>query len=328
MPVGPWADSTASYVANYCMPHHSCSSHAYDCLYQDHHALARQCQGSSLPWLAHREASWVLWTRCSQLQQALHVRMHAGVTLEDLRIRQDVLSGLPVPIELREGSIARLHISGDWTFAKGLRPRVELSGVAVALRFGHAPRALQARAAAAAEPVQLPAVPGAGAEGGSAEGSAQSTAPTPSLTAAAVKQLLKRVCVDVRDVRVTLVDTCDTPRGTAVDTEGATGSTEPVAPAPLPAQSPRVALQHVPRVVRCTSAGVAFGHITTEGRNQPDARKASDGSAFVRAVDVDFQGMFWVPEAISVAQAVPPAALLSPAEAQPWLIVQPCSAKV
>lgn len=56
------------------------------------------------------------------------------MTFEDLRIRQDVLAPLQLPIEVREGRVGRLHMSGDWTYARGLRPRVVISDVSLQAR--------------------------------------------------------------------------------------------------------------------------------------------------------------------------------------------------
>jgi N-terminal region of Chorein or VPS13 len=240
--------------------------------------------------------------------------VHAGVTLEDLRIRQDVLSALVLPLELREGSIARLHISGDWTYAKGLRPRIEVSGVSVLAAFASSPRAL-ARAAAPPPPPPPPQ-PEAQGDGsdGSGAGASGAAAPEkrtpPSLSAAALRQLLKRICVEIKDVGITVVDsTADAGAGTRH-------------------ASPRAALQHVPRVVRSTSFGARITHITTEGPDQPVAARGLGGDAFARGLDIEFGGAFWVPEQVGVAQAVPPAVLRVEEDTREWRVVQPLTCKV
>ena len=235
-----------------------------------------------------------------------------------MRIRQDVLSALALPLELRNGAIRRLRISGDWTFAKGLRPSIEVNGVNVLLAFLPSPKVLQKRSAAAAATATGAPVPdtAAGAADSNASGGSDgASAPppaNPSFTAAAFRQLLKRVRVDVTDVTVTLIDS------TADDSANAQPS----------ARSPRGALRRMSRVVRTTTAGFSVSRVTTEGPEQPVAAVGTGGDPFARSIDVDFDGMWWVPEEVRVAQGVMPAVLTAHEDTREWLVVQPLTTTV
>lgn len=240
----------------------------------------------------------------------------AGFTLEDLRIRQDLLSALALPLALRGGEVKRLHVGGDWTFSKGLRPRIEVSGVNVQLAFLPSPRILRQRALAAADAASRPLELAAAAESdvqASADQPAGSSAQTRSV-AWVVQHLLQRVCIRCEDVSIVLVD-----------------STAVTAPAAASTTGAEEAVQSHLR--RCTSAGVRIQRITSEGPDQPVISKAAGSGAFARRIDIDVAGAFWAPEDVAredIARErhAPPEVLLAPADTQQWLVLQPFQCQV
>lgn len=197
---------------------------------------------------------------------------------------------LPVPLELIEGRIQRLRISGDWTFAKGLRPRVELAGVCVVVAVLPFRSRRGGRGA------------GAGGEQVTAAGGDGS-----SLTAAALRQLLRHACVDVKDVAVSAVDD--------IAGLGVVGV--------------------MPRVSRRTSVGVTLARVSMDG----EAAAGGGGGAgvdvvgagedsFVRRLLIDVTGLFWVPEEVSTRPQAVPEVLLSPEDTREWLVIEPFTCQV
>lgn len=225
---------------------------------------------------------------------------HAGVTLEDLRIRQEVLAPLALPLELTEGRVARLHVSGDWSLSQGLRPRLAMSGVVVRAR-------LRPQPPGAAHPPPPPPPP----DGSSGGGSSLRTAALRALPAGtALRQLLKRIRIDIEGVDVAIVDSVDA------------ASAAP--------QSPRRALQALPRIARAATFGFTVQRITTEGSETGAGAAAAGGEsgAFSRRITLDFGGAFWVPQAIACMQQAEPAAVLDAEDTRPWTVVHPTSAQV
>lgn len=107
----------------------------------------------------------------------------AGFTLDDICIRQDIFASLGLPLELHEGKIRRLHVSGDWTYSSGLRPRIEISGVRILARVTtpHGPPP----AASTSGPV---------------------TPATAKPSSSVLRSLLRRLCASLTDIEVVLVD--------------------------------------------------------------------------------------------------------------------------
>eukprot|EP00892_Ulva_mutabilis_P009193 jgi/Ulvmu1/6646/UM003_0284.1 len=113
----------------------------------------------------------------------LQIGWWSGFTLDDICIRQDIFASLGLPMELHEGKIRRLHISGDWTYSSGLRPRIEISGVRIIARV---------------------AVPNSSAAVSTT--SASATAATQKPSSSVLRALLRRLCAVIADVEVVLVD--------------------------------------------------------------------------------------------------------------------------
>lgn len=222
-----------------------------------------------------------------------------------------MLSALALPIALRGGEIKRLHVGGDWTFSKGLRPRVEISGVDVQLAFLPSARILQQRAIAAANAASRPFELAT-----AAEADAQASAPplqgqsAQSRSAAwVVQHLLQRLCIKCEDVNIVLVDS----------TALAAPTTASVEVQPHLAQS---------QLRRCTSAGLRIQQITSEGADQPVARKAAGSGAFARRLDVDVAGAFWAPEAVAHRPEGLPEVLITAEDSQDWLVLHPFQCEV
>lgn len=91
------------------------------------------------------------------------------------------------PLELAEGRIKRLHISGDWSYSAGIRPRIEISGVRVVARVR--------------PPHATPRPPGTKLQshGSSATG-------TPKPQASVLRSLLRRICCELTDLQFVAVD--------------------------------------------------------------------------------------------------------------------------
>lgn len=107
----------------------------------------------------------------------------AGFTLDDICVRQDIFASLGLPLELHEGKIRRLHISGDWTYSSGLRPRIEVSGVRIVAR------------------VTAPNGPSPAA---SSPGPVATAAQNPS--SSVLRGLLRRLCAILTDIEIILID--------------------------------------------------------------------------------------------------------------------------
>lgn len=222
---------------------------------------------------------------------------HAGVTLEDLRIRQEVLAPLALPLELTEGRVARLHVSGDWSLSQGLRPRLAMSGVVVRARLRPPPPG-------AAPPPPPPQQDGGG--GSSLRAAALRALPAGT----ALRQLLKRIRVDIEGVDIAVVDSVDA--------------------ATAAPQSPRAALRPLPRVSRAATLGFTVQRVTTEGTDGAAGASAASGEsgAFQRRITLDFGGAFWIPQAIACMHQAGPAALFAPEDTRQWTVVHPVTAQV
>ena len=113
-------------------------------------------------------------------------KLVTGITLDDLCIRQDLFAALEAPLELSEGRIKRLHISGDWSYSTGIRPRIEVSGVRVVARVR--PHNHPSRPPGSLQRPQTPS----GA-------SAKPQAPV-------LRSLLRRICCELTDLQFVAVD--------------------------------------------------------------------------------------------------------------------------
>jgi hypothetical protein len=91
------------------------------------------------------------------------------------------------PLELSEGRIKRLHISGDWSYSAGIRPRIEIAGVRIVARVR--------------PPSAAPRPPDTNLQ----SHASSTTAPKPQ--APVLRSLLRRICCDVTDVQFVAVDT-------------------------------------------------------------------------------------------------------------------------
>lgn len=212
----------------------------------------------------------------------------AGFTLDDICVRQDIFASLGLPLELHEGKIRRLHISGDWTYSSGLRPRVELSGVRIIARV--------------ATPSGPPATP-------SSPGPVSTASQKPS--SSVLRSLLRRLCAVLTDIEVILVDAVSSSRRPAsAGLSIRSFSTEdPAATSRFPAAAPPPA-----STAPCSHFTVDFGGAFLVPAVAPETPA--------------WQHPGWQHLPGPAAAGLHSQAITSIEAAQEWLVVHPCSVLV
>jgi hypothetical protein len=201
-----------------------------------------------------------------------------------------------MPLELMEGRVARLHISGDWTLSQGLRPRLAMAGVLVRARLRPPPNSPPTSSAFTSSGTSIRAF-------------ALRALPT----ATTIKQLLKRIRIDIEDVDIAVQEGLD-----AAEAE---------------ASSPRAALQQVPCVVRAATFGFVVHLVTTEAAlseaTQATAKGSpADGAGCLRGILMQFGGFYWVPQVVARAQQCRPKVAFDTEDTRQWLVVFPAAVQV
>jgi hypothetical protein len=131
--------------------------------------------------------------------------------------------------------------------------------------------------------------------------------------ATALRQLLKRIRVDIESVDIAVQDSLDL------------GEAEPL--------SPRCALQPLPRIVRAATFGLVVKVVTTEAAAGTVATgataksSAGDWGSSERKVLVEFGGFYWVPQVVARSQQCAADVVYAAEETQQWLVTFPFSAQ-
>lgn len=210
----------------------------------------------------------------------------AGFTLDDICIRQDIFASLGLPLELHEGKIRRLHVSGDWTYSSGLRPRIEISGVRVL-----------ARVTTPQGPPPAASTPG------------PVTPATAKPSSSVLRSLLRRLCASLTDIEIVLVDSVSTSlRPATAGLSIRSISTEDSAASGRSPANISSALSSTP----CNHFSVDFGGAFFVPAVAPEK------PPWLRTGWQDFPR----PPA---AASLHPEAITSIESAQEWLVVHPCS---